>query len=115
VHGKGRFASAALLVSYDDDVRRRFRARGWNDRSAHYPVLPSREGTPIDLFVEGPKPTWALPLPDPIDPAPRSAPGALRFIFDLDGLPPGTSADGAMLTFTAVSPNDAIEVNASLN
>jgi hypothetical protein len=38
-----------------------------------------------------------------------------RFIFELDGLPPGTSADGAMLTFTAVSPNDAIEVNASLN
>jgi hypothetical protein len=44
-----------------------------------------------------------------------AAPGVQRFIFDLDGLPPGTSADGAMLTFTAVSPNDAIEVNASLN
>jgi hypothetical protein len=43
------------------------------------------------------------------------APGVQRFIFELDGLPPGTSADGAMLTFTAVSPNDAIEVNASLN
>ena len=27
VHGKGGFASAALLVSYDDDVRRRLHAR----------------------------------------------------------------------------------------
>jgi len=41
VHGKRGFAAAALLVSYDDDVRRRLRARGWNDRCAHYPVLPS--------------------------------------------------------------------------
>jgi hypothetical protein len=32
-----------------------------------------------------------------------------RFTFDLDGLPPGAHADGATLTFTAVSPNEAIE------
>jgi hypothetical protein len=38
VHGKRGFATAALLVSYDDDVRRRRRpAVGWTDRCAHYP------------------------------------------------------------------------------
>ena len=36
--------------------------------------------------------------------------GTQRFTFDLDGLPPGANADGALLTFTVVSPDDAIEV-----
>ena len=49
VHGKRGFAAAALLVSYDDDVRRRLRARGWNDRSAHYPVLPALGRTNDDF------------------------------------------------------------------
>jgi hypothetical protein len=70
------------------------------------------EETAIDLFVEGPTPDWALPLPDPIDPAPGGTPGVRRFSFDLYGLPPGAPA---ALTFTTVSPNDAIEVSASLN
>jgi len=73
------------------------------------------EGVPVDLIVEGPTPDWALPLPVPVTPAPGSAPGVRRFTFDLDGLPPGANADGAMLTFTAVSPGDAIEVGARLD
>jgi DsbC/DsbD-like thiol-disulfide interchange protein len=71
------------------------------------------EGTPVDLLVEGPTPYWALPLPEPT--APGSASGMRRFTFDLDGLPPGAHADGATLTFTAVSPEEAIEVGADLD
>ena len=68
-------------------------------------------GAPVDLFVEGPTPDWSLPLPTIIggDGAQR------RFAFDLDGLPAGAKADGAMLTFTAVCGDDAIEVAARLD
>ena len=44
-----------------------------------------------------------------------NVPAMRRFIFDLDGLPPGAQAAGAALTFTAVSPRDAIEVEAHLD
>ena len=64
------------------------------------------EGMPVDLFVEGPTPEWSLPLTKLID----SNAATRRFAFDLEGLPPGAHADGAPLTFTAVSPGDAIEV-----
>lgn len=64
------------------------------------------EGAPVDLFVEAPTPEWSLPLPEQTG----TKSGARRFTFDLDGLPPGALADGVTLTFTAVSPNDAIEV-----
>jgi DsbC/DsbD-like thiol-disulfide interchange protein len=68
-------------------------------------------GEAVDLFVEGPTPEWSLPLPQEI-----SGNGATRrFSFDLDGLPPDTHADGATLIFTAVSPDDAIEVPAHLD
>jgi DsbC/DsbD-like thiol-disulfide interchange protein len=68
-------------------------------------------GTPVDLFVEGPTPDWSLPLPESV-----GSNGAKRqFSFDLDGLPPDTSAHGATLTFTAVSPDDAIEVPVHLD
>lgn len=71
------------------------------------------EGMPVDLFAEGPTPNWALPLPEPIDPADRVA-QVRRFTVDLVGLPPNANADGATLTFTAVSSDDAIEVDAHL-
>ena len=64
------------------------------------------EGVPVDLFVEGPTPEWSLPLPE----LTGTEPGTRRFTFDLDGLPPGAHADGVLLTFTAVSPEQAIEV-----
>jgi hypothetical protein len=45
-----------------------------------------------------------------------AANGAIRqFAFDLDGLPPGAKPDGAALTFTAVSGEEAIEVTAHLD
>ncbi len=69
------------------------------------------QGTPVELFVEGPTPDWSLPLPEP-----TGGNGAIRqFTFDLDGLPPDAHAQGATLTFTAVSADDAIEVPAHLD
>jgi DsbC/DsbD-like thiol-disulfide interchange protein len=65
----------------------------------------------VDLFVEGPTPDWSLPLPEP-----KTGNGPTRqFTFDLDGLPPDAHAQGATLTFTAVSGDDAIEVPARLD
>jgi DsbC/DsbD-like thiol-disulfide interchange protein len=68
-------------------------------------------GAPVDLFVEGPTPDWSLPQPEP-----KGDNGATRqFTFDLDGLPPDAKTQDATLTFTAVSPDDAIEVQAHLD
>jgi DsbC/DsbD-like thiol-disulfide interchange protein len=61
----------------------------------------------IELFAEGPAADWALPVPAPVDGAPA---GQQRFAFELDGLPPNTKPDGAILTLTAVSGRQAIEV-----
>jgi DsbC/DsbD-like thiol-disulfide interchange protein len=61
----------------------------------------------VDLFAEGPTAQWALPVPTKIDGA---APGQQRFAFELDGLPPGESDRGALLTLTATIPDDAVEV-----
>ena len=61
----------------------------------------------IELFAEGPAADWALPVPAPIEGAPA---GQQRFAFELDGLPPNTKPDGAILTLTAVSGGQAIEV-----
>ncbi len=77
--------------------------------------VAARDGAPVDLFVEGPTPSWALPLPELSGPASGSAPGVRQFTFELDGLPPGATADGAILTLTATSPGDAIEVEAHLD
>jgi DsbC/DsbD-like thiol-disulfide interchange protein len=68
-------------------------------------------GVPIDLFVEGPTPDWSLPLPQQ-----GAADGTVRhFEFELEGLPPDAKAEGAALTLTAVSGDDAIEVTAHLD
>jgi DsbC/DsbD-like thiol-disulfide interchange protein len=66
---------------------------------------------PVELFAEGPSPDWALPLPLPIDGAPE---GLQRFFFELDGVPPGASTHGAILTLTAVGADQAIETQAPL-
>ena len=73
------------------------------------------QGAPVDLFVEGPTPDWALPLPEPSGPAAATAAPTRLFAFDLDGLPPDAHAKGAALTFTAVSGGDAIEVATHLD
>jgi DsbC/DsbD-like thiol-disulfide interchange protein len=65
----------------------------------------------VGLFVEGPTADWALPLPEP-----SGVNGQLhRFTFDLDGMPTGAQAQGATLTFTAVTDSDAIEVPVHLD
>lgn len=60
-----------------------------------------------ELFAEGPAADWALPVPTPVEGAPA---GQQRFAFELDGLPPNTQPDGAILTLTAVSGGRGIEV-----
>jgi DsbC/DsbD-like thiol-disulfide interchange protein len=66
----------------------------------------------VNLFVEGPTPDWALPIPAPVEPSP---PGVKRFAFDLDGLPPGAKPDGAALKFTLVGAEKSYEFNTNLN
>jgi DsbC/DsbD-like thiol-disulfide interchange protein len=73
------------------------------------------EGTPLDLLVEGPTPDWALPSPEPMTPAATNESGVRLFTFDLDGLPPGAHPHGATLTFTVVSPDEAIELSADID
>ena len=66
----------------------------------------------VALFAEGPEPDWALPIPELIAGPPA---GVRRFSFALDGLPPGATADGAVLKLTAVAGDRAIEVKARLD
>jgi DsbC/DsbD-like thiol-disulfide interchange protein len=66
----------------------------------------------VSLFVEGPTPDWALPVPKLIE---GSAPGVKRFRFELDGLPPGASPEGAALKLTLVGGDKAYEFNVNLN
>ena len=66
----------------------------------------------VDLFAEGPTSEWALPLPQPQGNAPA---GVRRFVFELDGLPPGARPEGARLKLTAVSTTSTIEVFAHLD
>jgi len=66
----------------------------------------------LDLFAEGPSAEWALPLPEPVSGAPA---GTHRFAFALDGLPPGSSANGAVLKLTATAGGRAIEVTTRLD
>src|SRR3954468_7597469 len=61
-------------------------------------AAPSAAG---DLFAGGPTAQWALPVPTKIDGAQA---GQQRFAFELDGLPPGESDRGALLTLTATTP-----------
>ena len=65
----------------------------------------------VNLFVEGPTPDWALPIPAPVE---RSPSGVQRFSFELDGLPPGAKPDGAALKFTLVGPEKSYEFNTNL-
>ena len=66
----------------------------------------------VSLFVEGPTPDWALPVPKLLE---NSAPGVKRFAFELEGLPPGAKPDGAALKLTLVGGERAYEFNVNLN
>src|SRR5437667_755798 len=70
------------------------------------------EAKEVNLFVEGPTPDWALPVPKLVE---QSPPGFKRFAFELDGLPPGVSPEGAALKLTLVGGDRAYEFNVSLN
>src|SRR6186713_660990 len=70
------------------------------------------EAKEVSLFVEGPTPDWALPVPKLVE---QSPPGVKRFVFELDGLPPGASPEGAALKLTLVSGDRAYEFNVNLN
>ena len=66
------------------------------------------ESKDLSLFVEGPTPDWALPVPKLVEHAP---PGVKRFAFELDGLPPGAKADGAALKLTLVGGDKSYELD----
>jgi DsbC/DsbD-like thiol-disulfide interchange protein len=74
--------------------------------------VAAAEGASVALFAEGPAPDWALPVPEAVAGGP---PGSRRFAFNLDGLPSGATADGALLTLTAVAGDAAIEVTTRLD
>jgi DsbC/DsbD-like thiol-disulfide interchange protein len=78
-------------------------------------LVGAPDGVPVRIFAEGPTPEWALPLPQPDGHATATSDGMRRYTFELDGLPPGAKAEGAALKITAVSPTDAIEVEARLD
>jgi DsbC/DsbD-like thiol-disulfide interchange protein len=65
----------------------------------------------VSLFVEGPTPDWALPVPKLVEHGP---PGVRRFAFELDGLPPGANPEGAALKLTLVGAEHSYEFNINL-
>src|SRR6266480_1879355 len=69
------------------------------------------EAKQVSLFVEGPTPDWALPIPKLLEHGP---PGVKRFMFELDGLPPGAKPEGAALKLTLVGGDRAYEFNINL-
>jgi DsbC/DsbD-like thiol-disulfide interchange protein len=87
------------------DVKREGKANVLVDVSAP-------DGKEVSLFVEGPTPDWALPVPKLLE---HSPPGVKRFAFELDGLPPGASPNGAALKLTLVGGDRAYEFNINLN
>jgi len=71
----------------------------------------SPEGKTVNLFVEGPTPDWALPVPKLLEHGPA---GIQRFAFELDGVPPGTNPEGAALKLTLAGGDRAYEFNINL-
>ena len=76
--------------------------------------LPASANAKVAVFVEGPTPEWALPIPKPAHGAPA---GHRQFSFELDGLPPGVDPNKGPfdLTFTVVEGAHAYEVTTRLD
>jgi DsbC/DsbD-like thiol-disulfide interchange protein len=72
----------------------------------------SPDARTINLFVEGPTPDWALPIPKLLE---NSPPGVKRFAFELEGVPPGTNPEGAALKLTLVGGDRSYEFNINLD
>ena len=87
------------------DVKRDGKSTVWVD-------VDAPDGREVNLFVEGPTPDWALPVPALLD---HSPPGVKRFSFELDGVPPGVNPEGAALKLTLVGGDRAYEFNVNLN
>jgi DsbC/DsbD-like thiol-disulfide interchange protein len=71
----------------------------------------SPDARTVNLFVEGPTPDWALPVPKLVEHGP---PGIKRFSFELDGVPPGVNPEGAALKLTLVGGDRSYEFNINL-
>jgi len=70
-------------------------------------VVEARVATSMaDLFVEGPDPRWALPLPQKT----ALPDGRARFTLPLEGMPPGADPRAAPLTFTLSDTPRAVSV-----
>ena len=84
--------------------------KAWRDTASGKPQVfvevVAPPGADVDLFAEGPASDWALPLPEPVA---GTAAGTKRFVFDLDGLPTGATAQGAAIKLTATSGQEAVE------
>jgi DsbC/DsbD-like thiol-disulfide interchange protein len=72
----------------------------------------SPDAREVSLFVEGPTPDWALPVPKLLE---HNPPGVRRFTFEIDGLPPGTDPAGAALKLTLVGGDRSYEFNINLD
>src|SRR6201987_136761 len=83
--------------------------RGGTDQVLVDVVTPDDRA--VNLFVEGPTPDWGLPVPKLVA---QSPPGVKRFSFQLDGVPPGVSPDGAALKLTLVCGDRSYEFNVNL-
>jgi DsbC/DsbD-like thiol-disulfide interchange protein len=71
----------------------------------------SPDARTVSLFVEGPTPDWALPVPKLLE---HSPPGIKRFAFNLEGAPAGTNPEGAALKLTLVGGDRSYEFNINL-
>jgi DsbC/DsbD-like thiol-disulfide interchange protein len=81
-------------------------------KSAVLVDVVSSDAREVSLFVEGPTPDWALPVPKLLE---HSPPGVKRFTFALDGLPPGADPAGAALKLTLVGGDRSYEFNINLD
>jgi DsbC/DsbD-like thiol-disulfide interchange protein len=87
------------------DVKRDGKSTVWVD-------VVTPDAREVSLFVEGPTPDWALPVPALLE---HSPPGIKRFAFELEGLPPGANPEGAALKLTLVGGDRSYEFNINLN
>ena len=87
------------------DIKRDGKSTVWVD-------VVSPDARDVSLFVEGPTPDWALPVPVLLE---HSPPGVKRFAFELEGLPPGATPEGAALKFTLAGGDRSYEFNVNLN
>src|ERR1700731_4477323 len=81
------------------------------EKSAVLVAVVSPGDRDVSLLVEGPTPDWGLPVPKLLEHGP---PGVKRFAFDLDGVPPGVSPEGAALKLTLVGGDRSYEFNTNV-